>query len=96
MFVCLCAYRRYALQLHYASAKCRPTVCPQDGVKAESNKEAPAVSDNKEASPSSSDPDGGNRGFDCDPSVKCTEPQYWYYRKAEIQIVGNDFGDPHI
>lgn len=32
--------------------------------------------------------------FDCDPS--CQEPEYWYYRKAELLVCGQDFGGEHI
>ena len=32
--------------------------------------------------------------FDCDPS--CQEPEYWYYKKAEILVCGKDFGGDFI
>lgn len=34
------------------------------------------------------------RYFDCDPS--CVEPEYWYYRKAEILVTGKEYGGDYI
>ena len=38
--------------------------------------------------------------FDCDPGITggtvCTEPQYWYYRKAELTVFGEEQGDGYV
>ena len=37
------------------------------------------------------------RGFDCaPPDGICIEPQYWYYRKAELVASGKSHGAGHI
>ena len=69
-------HRRYAIQFHYASGKCQPTVCPKD--------ESESTEEDKEVR---------KPVFDCDP---CVEPQFWYYRKAELLVSGEDHGDPYI
>ena len=63
--------RRFAVQLHYADANCRPTAC-EDGVPAPNATYGP----------------GG--GFDCAPEAggACVEPQYWFYRQAELIVAG--------
>ena len=97
--------RRYAFQLHFASGKCRPTKCPKTAANqqeddASEERKTTAVVDQVPAGAVTTSSDGGtgggDRGFDCDPSVKCVEPQFWYFRKAERLVLGQDYGDPHI
>lgn len=74
--------RRRALQFHYAAGDCKPTACPN--VAGARKKGAP----NEVYGPA---PDAGEGlgGFDCAPQDGiCIEPQYWYYRRAEIIAAG--------
>eukprot|EP00117_Sycon_ciliatum_P003150 scpid79806/ scgid8065/ Phytanoyl-CoA dioxygenase domain-containing protein 1 len=81
---------RYALQLHYASGKCKPTVCPKPD---KHDITASSEESQAQAGPDETHTKGSAAAFDCDP---CVEPQFWYYRKAERHVIGRDYGDPHI
>lgn len=72
--------RRRSLQFHYAASGCKPTKCPR-------------VNPN-EPSPLHPPSEGKPHYFDCDPS--CVEPEYWYYRKAELLVCGQDYGSDFI
>lgn len=75
--------RRRALQFHYAAAECGPTVCRGNGA-------TKAVNEVYGAIP--------KQGFDCAPESqeRCVEPQYWYYRKAEVMACGVQGGEACI
>lgn len=71
------------MQFHYAASECKPIKCPKskEDVEKEKAHQLPPDKDKPHY-------------FDCDPS--CQEPEYWYYRKAELLICGRDFGGEHI
>ena len=73
--------RRRSLQFHYAASDCKPTKCP----KTDEERPSPLV-----PPPSQDKP----QYFDCDPN--CVEPEYWYYKKAEILVCGRDLGGDFI
>ena len=66
---------RFAVQLHYAAANCRPIRCPDgpNSVKAPNATYGPAAA-----------------AFDCapEPGRPCVEPQFWFYRQAELIAAG--------
>ena len=73
--------RRRSLQFHYAASSCKLIRCPK----------LKPDEPNSLAPPSPSDKP---HYFDCDPS--CQEPEYWYYKKAEILVCGQEFGGDFI
>eukprot|EP00755_Sulcionema_specki_P017421 Sspe_Gene.64344::Locus_37914_Transcript_1_1_Confidence_1.000_Length_1360::g.64344::m.64344/K00477/PHYH; phytanoyl-CoA hydroxylase len=81
--------QRRALQLHYCAGHCRPTRC--DGSRPQGVPDGKVtVATNPVTGPRAERP-----GFDCDPSTgNCTEPQHWYYRKAELVACGTPPHDP--
>lgn len=74
-------HRRRSIQLHYASSHCKPIKCPLKEGESSTDPTLPA------------DPNKPYY-FDCDPN--CEEPTYWYYRKAELLVTGQDFGGEYI
>lgn len=70
------------MQFHFAASECKPNKCPK------------TEPDNPKTHLSPPEGDEKPHYFDCDPS--CEEPEYWYYRKAELLICGKDFGGEHI
>lgn len=90
---------RQALQMQYAPSDARPTRCPPAGqetgltVVPEVGKvfaeHGPAEADGEALS--NSDGRQVTEWFDCDAGERCTEPQYWSYRKAEALVCGRDY-----
>ncbi len=73
--------KRRSLQFHYAASSCKPVKCPRL----------------KPENPSPLGPSSSQEKphyFDCDPN--CSEPEYWYYKKAEILVCGQDYGGDFI
>ena len=78
--------RRRALQFHYASAACAPSVCTGSDVE---NIVAP--------NPTYGKVPAAATHYDCaPPDGVCIEPQYWYYRRAEMVACGERGGDGSI
>lgn len=73
--------RRRALQMQYAPRDARPTKCPTDNDAIQVTRTVGEVFD--EVADDKSNP---TSWFDCDASVQCTEPQYWSFRKPEMEI----------
>lgn len=79
---------RRAIQCQYAPADARPTRCPHaeegDAVPPglEVSRAIGKVFEEEGMYPD----DGPTSWFDCDASVRCTEPQYWSYRKPEAKL----------
>lgn len=80
--------RRRAIQCQYAPADARPTRCPreEDGEPLpEGLSVARAVGEVFDDDNSYKD-DGPTHWYDCDAGERCTEPQYWSYRKPEATL----------
>ena len=74
--------RRRALQFHYASAACAPSMCTNATKEGVEKVLAPNPVYGKVPTPVSSH-------YDCAPTAEvCIEPQYWYYRQAEMVACG--------
>jgi len=79
---------RQALQMQYAPSDARPTRCPR-GVAIDVVAEVGAIFDAQDCTPS--EQRHVTPWFDCDADFRCTEPQFWSYRKAEATVCGRLF-----
>ena len=73
--------RRRSLQFHYGASGCKPIKCPRLQPEDPSSLQPPASEEKPYY-------------FDCDPT--CSEPEYWYCKKAEILVCGRDYGGHFI